>query len=61
MVRKKYPLPVVGVVSEYLELGVGDVPIFVGGALFEYHLVFDYIIDLVFAKEGEDLGKHTSC
>jgi hypothetical protein len=43
------------VVSEHLEFGVGNVPIFVRSAFFEDELPLNHAVDLVFTKEESEL------
>lgn len=49
-------LPVERVVCQYLELGVGNVPVLIGGALLEDLLIFDHVVDLVFTTQNIFLG-----
>ena len=41
-------LPIERMIGEHLQLGVGNVPIFVGGALFEHLLVLHHVVHFVF-------------
>jgi hypothetical protein len=38
-------------ICQYLELGVGNAPIFVGRAFLEYLLVLNHVVDLVLTSK----------